>query len=114
MRPISKIFTVFPSQTARSVGSRIKTLSIAKEWQQRPLESIYAVVFLDAIHYHVRSEGQIVKKAVYIAIGVNLDGRKDVLGMWVGENESVKFWATVLNDSKNWGVADIFIALQRI
>ena len=68
-----------------------KILPIAKEWQQRPLESIYAVVFLDAIHYHVRSEGQIVKKAVYIAIGVNLDGRKDVLGMWVGENESAKF-----------------------
>ena len=49
---------------------------------------------MDAIHYHVRSEGQIVKKAVYIAIGVNLDGRKDVLGMWVGENESAKYWAT--------------------
>ena len=62
---------------------RIRMLPVAKEWQQRPLESIYAVVFLDAIHYHVRSEGQIVKKAVYIAIGVNLDGRKDVLGMWV-------------------------------
>lgn len=56
-----------------------KILPIAKEWQQRPLESVYAVVFLDAIHYLVRSEGQIVKKAVYIAIGVNLDGRKDVL-----------------------------------
>jgi len=85
-------------------------LPVAREWQQRPLESIYAVVFLDAIHYHVRSEGQIVKKAVYIAIGVNLDGRKDVLGMWVGENESAKFWATVLNGLKNWGVEDIFIA----
>ena len=60
--------------------------------EQRPLESIYAVVFMDAIHYHVRSEGQIIKKAVYIAIGVNMDGRKDVLGMWVGENESAKFW----------------------
>ena len=68
-----------------------KILPVAKEWQQRPLESIYAVVFLDAIHYHVRSEGQIVKKAVYIAIGLDLDGRKDVLGMWVGENESAKF-----------------------
>ncbi len=55
------------------------------------------MVFLDAIHYHVRSEGQIVKKAVYIAIGLDLDGKKDVLGMWVGENESAKFWATVLN-----------------
>lgn len=56
--------------------------------------------FLDAIHYHVRSEGQIVKKAVYIAIGIDLDGKKDVLGMWVGENESAKFWATVLNSLK--------------
>lgn len=95
-----------------STVSRItdKMLPIAKEWQQRPLESIYAVVFLDAIHYYVRSEGQIVKKAVYIAIGVNLDGRKDVLGMWVGENESAKFWATVLNSPKNRGVEDIFIA----
>ncbi len=87
-----------------------KILPIAKEWQQRPLESIYAVVFLDAIHYHVRSKGQIVKKAVYIAIGVDLDGHKDVLGMWVGENESAKFWATVLNGLRNRGVEDIFIA----
>ena len=61
-----------------STVSRItdKILPIAKEWQQRPLESVYAVVFLDAIHYHVRSEGQIVKKAVYIAIGINLDGKE--------------------------------------
>ncbi len=87
-----------------------KILPIAKEWQQRPLESVYAVVFLDAIHYHVRSEGQIVKKAVYIAIGINLDGKKDVLGMWVGENESARYWATVLNSLKNRGVEDIFIA----
>lgn len=87
-----------------------KILPVAKEWQQRPLESIYAVVFLDAIHYHVRSEGQVVKKAVYIAIGINLDGRKDVLGMWVGENESAKYWATILNGLRNRGVEDIFIA----
>ena len=87
-----------------------KVLPIAKEWQQRPLETVYAVVFLDAIHYHVRSEGQIVKKAGCIAIGINLDGRKDVLGMWVGENESAKFWATVLNGLRNRGVEDIFIA----
>ena len=87
-----------------------KTLPVAKEWQQRPLESIYDVVFLDAIHYHVRSERQIVKKAVYITIGLDLDGRKDVLGMWVGENESAKFWATVLNGLRNRGVENIFIA----
>ena len=87
-----------------------KVLPVAKEWQQRPLESVYAVVFLDAIHYHVRSEGQIIKKAVYIAIGVDMDGRKDVLGMWVGENESAKFWDGVLNSLRNRGVEDILIA----
>lgn len=68
------------------------------------------MVFLDAIHYHVCSESQIVKKSVYIAIAIDLDGRKDVLGMWVGENESAKFWATVLNGLKNRGVEDILIA----
>ena len=68
------------------------------------------MVFLDAIHYHVRSEGQVVKKAVYIAIGIDLDGRKDVLGMYVGENESANYWATILNGLRNRGVEDIFIA----
>lgn len=103
---------IYGVEVSDTTVSRVtdKILPIAKEWQQRPLESIYAVVFLDAIHYHVRSEGQIVKKAVYIAIGVNLDGHKDVLGMWVGENESAKFWATVLNGLRNRGVEDIFIA----
>ena len=103
---------IYGVEVSDTTISRItdKILPKAKEWQQRPLEAIYAVVFLDAIHYHVRSEGQIVKKAVYIAIGINLDGRKDVLGMWVGENESAKFWATVLNSLKNRGVEEIFIA----
>ena len=106
------IHDIYGVSVSDSTVSRItdKILPIAKEWQQRPLESIYAVVFLDAIHYHVRSEGQIVKKAVYIAIGINMDGHKDVLGMWVGENESAKFWATVLNSLKNRGVEDILIA----
>ena len=68
---------IYGISVSDSTISRItdKILPIAKEWQQRPLESIYAVVFLDAIHYHVRSEGQIVKKAVYIAIGIDLDGK---------------------------------------
>ena len=103
---------IYGIEVSDTTVSRItdKILPIAKEWQQRPLESVYAVVFLDAIHYHVRSEGQIVKKAVYIAIGINLEGKKDVLGMWVGENESAKFWATVLNSLRNRGVEDIFIA----
>lgn len=103
---------IYGLQISDTTISRItdKILPIAKEWQQRPLEPIYAVVFLDAIHYHARSEGQIVKKAVYIAIGINLDGKKDVLGMWVGENESAKYWASVLNGLRNRGVEDIFIA----
>lgn len=77
-----------------STISRItdKILPIVKEWKERPLEEIYAVVYLDAIHFHVRSEGHIVKKAVYIALGIDLDGKRDVLGMYVGENESAKFW----------------------
>ena len=106
------ICDIYGLQISDTTISRItdKILPIAKEWQQRPLEPIYAVVFLDAIHYHVRSEGQIVKKAVYIAIGINLDGKKDVLGMWVGENESAKYWASVLNGLRNRGVEDIFIA----
>ena len=103
---------IYGIEVSDTTISRItdKILPIAKEWQQRPLEAVYAVVFLDAIHYHVRSEGQIVKKAVYIALGINLDGKKDVLGMWVGENESAKYWATELNRLKNRGVEDIFIA----
>ena len=103
---------IYGLEISDTTVSRItdKVLPAAKEWQQRPLESIYAVVFLDAIHYRVRSEGQIVKKAVYIAIGIDLDGKKDVLGMWVGENESAKFWASVLNNMRNRGVEDILIA----
>ena len=103
---------IYGLEISDTTVSRItdKVLPAAKEWQQRPLESIYAVVFLDAIHYRVRSEGQIVKKAVYIAIGIDLDGKKDVLGMWVGENESAKFWAGVLNSMRNRGVEDILIA----
>lgn len=103
---------IYGIEVSDTTVSRItdKILPVAKEWQQRPLESVYAVVFMDAIHYHVRSEGQIVKKAVYIAIGIDLDGKKDVLGMWVGENESAKYWMTVLNSLKNRGVEDIFIA----
>lgn len=95
-----------------STISRItdKILPIVKEWQERPLEEVYAVVFMDAIHYHVRNEGRIVKRAVYIAIGIDMEGHKDVLGMYVGQNESAKFWLSILNGLKNRGVEDILIA----
>lgn len=87
-----------------------KILPLVKEWQNRPLEELYAVVFLDAIHFKVKQEGQIVNKAAYMVIGIDLDGRKDVLGMWIGEHESSKFWLAVLNELKNRGVQDILIA----
>jgi transposase-like protein len=108
----SHIRDIYGIDVSDSTISRVtdKILPVVKEWQSRPLESIYAVVFMDAIHYHVRTEGQIVKKAVYIAIGINLDGVKDVLGMWVGENESAKFWLSIMNGLKNRGVEDILIA----
>jgi putative transposase len=86
-----------------------KLMPIIKEWQNRPLEKTYAAVFLDAIHYKVRQEGAIVNKAAYMVIGIDLDGRKDVLGMWIGEHETSKFWLVVLNELRNRGVQDILI-----
>ena len=74
------------------------------------MEEIYAVVFMDAIHYHVRNEGRIVKRAVYIAIWIDMEGHKDVLDMNVGQNESAKFWLSILNGLKNRSVEDILIA----
>lgn len=68
-----------------------KILPIAKEWQNRPLESLYAHVIMDAVHYKVRQDGEIFNKAANVAIGTNIEGMKDVLGIWVGENESSKF-----------------------
>lgn len=86
-----------------------RILPIAKEWQNRPLDRKYAIIFMDAIHYNVRQDNAIVKKAVYIVIGVKLNGSKEVLGMWVGGNESAKYWLGVLNEIKNRGVEDIMI-----
>ena len=103
---------IYGLECSDSTISRItdRILPVVREWQSRPLEEVYAVVFMDVIHFHVRSEGQIVKKAVYIAIGINMDGLKEVLGMWVGENESAKFWLSVMNGLKNRGLQDILIA----
>jgi len=86
-----------------------KILPLVSEWQNRPLEEVYGIVFMDAIHYKVRSEGRVVNKAAYTVIGINLEGIKEVLGIWVGEAESAKFWLSVLNEIKNRGVKDILI-----
>lgn len=86
-----------------------KLLPLIKEWQNRPLQSVYSVVFMDAIHFKVKQDGQIISKAAYMVIGIDLEGYKDVLGIWIGENESAKFWLHVLTDLKNRGVQDILI-----
>ena len=80
------------------------------QWQNRPLEALYPIVWLDAIHYKVRNEGRIVHKAVYHVLGVNRDGIKEILGMYIGEKEGAKFWLQVLSDLQNRGVTDILIA----
>ncbi len=102
---------IYGVEVSDSMISRItdKIMPVVREWQSRPLEEIYAVVYLDAIHFHVREDSMIIKKAVYVAIGIDMEGFKDVLGMWVGENESSKFWLSVLNELKNRGVKDILI-----
>lgn len=95
-----------------SLISRItdKLLEGVQAWQSRPLEDVYAVVFLDAIHYKVRQDGKVISKAAYTCLGVAIDGRVDVLGIWIGENEGAHFWLSVLTELKARGVRDILIA----
>lgn len=105
---LNQLYGIEVSPTLISnVTNRI--MPLIREWQARPLQQAYAVVFLDAIHYKVKQEGHIVNKAVYVVIGIDFDGNKDVLGMWIGEHETSKFWLTVLNELKNRGVEDILI-----
>lgn len=87
-----------------------KIIQTVKEWQARPLESIYPIVWLDAIHYKIRENGKVLSKAVYTILGVNLEGRKEVLGLYISENEGANFWLQVLTDLSNRGVNDILIA----
>jgi len=87
-----------------------KIIHTVKEWQARPLESIYPIVWLDAIHYKIRENGKVITKAVYTILGVNLEGRKEVLGLYISEHEGANFWLQVLTDLSNRGVTDILIA----
>jgi putative transposase len=85
-------------------------LEEVKGWQNRPLEAIYGIVYLDALYVKMRHEGRVENRAVYVAIGVDLDGRKEVLGLWTSSNEGAKFWLAVLTELRNRGVKDILIA----
>lgn len=84
-----------------------RVLPLMQQWQSRPLETAYPFIFLDAIHYKVREDKQIVSKAAYVVLGVNTDGYKEILGIWIGHAESAKFWLSVLNELKNRGVSDV-------
>jgi transposase-like protein len=81
-----------------------------KLWQGQPLEEVYLIVYLDALMVKVRGEGHTLNKAIYVVLGVTLEGRKEVLGLWVAQTEGAKFWLQVLTDLQNRGVKDIFIA----
>ena len=87
-----------------------KVIPLLKEWQQRPLESIYPFVWLDAIHYKIKENGRYISKAVYTILGVGLNGKKEILGLYLSENEGANFWLQVLTDLNNRGVQDILIA----
>jgi transposase-like protein len=87
-----------------------RIIPVIKEWQARPLEDVYCIVWLDAMHYKVKDEGRIVARAVYHILGINKEGHKDLLGMYVSESEGANFWLSVLSDLRNRGVADILIA----
>ena len=80
-----------------------------KAWQNRPLEPLYAILYLDALYVKMRHEGRVENRAVYVCIGVDMDGRKDVLGLWTSGNEGAKFWLGVLTELKNRGVRDVLI-----
>ena len=80
------------------------------EWQSRPLAEIYPVVFFDGIFYKVRKDGKVINKCLYSVLGIDMEGKKDILGIWISESESASFWTTVFNELKNRGVKDILIA----
>ena len=85
-------------------------LEEVKAWQNRPLDAVYPIVFMDALRVKIRDSGHVINKAVYMALGVNLDGNKEVLGLWVAKEEGAKFWLKVVTELKNRGVKDMFIA----
>src|SRR3954454_12041418 len=92
------------SNVTEAVQDEVRT------WQNRPLEPVYPIVYMDALYVRMRDNGHVQNRAVYVAIGVNLDGHKEVLGLWTSANEGAKFWLQVLTELKNRGVQDIFIA----
>lgn len=102
---------IYGIEVSASMISQItdKIIPKALEWQNRPLNSVYPLVFIDCVHFNVKNENMVAKKAAYVVLGVNEDGYKEILGIYVGENETAKFWLSVLTDLKNRGIQDILI-----
>lgn len=96
-----------PTSTISRITNAVTIDALA--WQNRPLESLYLIVWMDGIVFKVRENSKVINKTIYLAVGLNLEGRKEVLGMWLGKNESASFWMTVLTDLKARGVEDILI-----
>lgn len=94
----------FISQVTNSVVQEVN------DWQNRPLDSVYTIVYLDALVCKIRDEGRVRNKSVYLAIGVTIEGKKEVLGLWIQQTEGAKFWLAILSELKNRGVDDILIA----
>ena len=105
---INDIYGFEPSESLIS-DITDKILPMVEEWQNRSLDEIYPILFIDATHYSVKIEGIIKKVAAYVILGVNLEGKKDVLSIEIGENESAKYWLSVLNGLKNRGLKDVFV-----
>ena len=103
---------IYGVDTSASLISRItdKIMPMVAEWQSRPLAEIYPVVFFDGIHFKVKKDGKVITKCVYTVLGIDNDGKKDILGIWISDTESASFWTTVFNEMKNRGVRDILIA----
>jgi len=103
---------IYGADVSQSLISKItdKILPEVNEWQNRPLESIYPVIYFDGIVFKSRKDNQIINKCVYSVLGIDMDGQKDILGIWLSENESASFYASICSDLKNRGITDIFIA----
>ena len=109
---VTALKDLYDAEVSATLISRVTDAVIDQvvEWQSRPLDPVYPIVYLDCIVLKIRQERQVINKAVYLALGVNLEGQKELLGMWLSENEGAKFWLGVLTELQNRGVKDILIA----
>jgi len=103
---------MYDAEISPTLISRVTNAVIEQviEWQARPLDSVYPIVYLDCLVVKIRQDKQVINKAIYLALGVNIEGHKELLGMWISENEGAKFWLNVLTELQNRGVNDILIA----